>query len=227
VHLLALDTSTRYGAIALGRADGSLFHAVGDPQWRHGRALVPNVRDLLREAGLSPRELGGVAVGLGPGSYTGLRVGVTAAKTFAYATGCLLAGFDSLEAIARNAPGECLRVSVIADAQRGDLFVADFARTHAGAALNAIKPTRIERINDWQLNVLAGTLVLGPALEQTRDLVPVSASTLDHDLNYPKGPALVALAREIFNAGRHVDPWFLEPTYHRKSAAEDQWERRA
>ncbi len=71
---------------------------------------------MLADAGLALRDIELIGVGLGPGSYTGLRVGVTAAKTLAYVTGALLVGFDSLEAVARNAPDQASRVSVVADA---------------------------------------------------------------------------------------------------------------
>src|SRR4051794_8320527 len=98
MNLLALDTSTPVAAVALARGDGDVLVAPSDPDPRHGRALLPMVRDLLARSGLALRDLDVLAVGLGPGSYTGLRIGLTAAKTLAYATGVPLIGLDSLEA---------------------------------------------------------------------------------------------------------------------------------
>ncbi|HEY2156775.1 MAG TPA: tRNA (adenosine(37)-N6)-threonylcarbamoyltransferase complex dimerization subunit type 1 TsaB, partial [Isosphaeraceae bacterium] len=126
--LLVLDTSTDRAAVALESADGRLFQAPPGTSRQHGRGLLASVRALLLDACIRPDELAAIGIGLGPGSFTGLRIGLTAAKTLAYAVGCPLFTFDSLEAIAGNAPREALRVVAIGDAQRGDLFAADFAR---------------------------------------------------------------------------------------------------
>ena len=164
VNLLALDTSTSRAALAVVTAGGKVRTAAPDPSARHGRALVPSVRRLLADAGLSVADLDGLAVGIGPGSYTGLRVGLTAVKTLAYALGKPLVGFDSLEAIARNAPESARRVSVIADAQRGDVYAADFARSGPGAPLTRIAPTRVVPVDRWAVELPDGAFVLGPAL---------------------------------------------------------------
>lgn len=95
---------------------------------RHGRDLIPRIGELLRVAGLNVNDLTVVAVGLGPGSFTGLRIGLTAARMLAYTAGADLLGLDSLEGWARTAPPEILRVHVAADAQRGDVYAADFLR---------------------------------------------------------------------------------------------------
>jgi tRNA threonylcarbamoyladenosine biosynthesis protein TsaB len=229
-NILALDTSTPRAAVAIATAAGAVHTARPDPEARHGRNLVPAVRDLLRRAGLAPGAIDVYAVGLGPGSYTGLRIGLTAAKVLAYASGRPLVGFDSLEAVARNAPGDALRVAVVADAQRGDLYAADFAREAPGGPLVRRTPTRVEALADWAARLDPGTLVLGPAMELTRvrEAVPGHALTLPavDEAHWPDGRRLTILARDLWQGGRRDDPWFLEPHYLRRSAAEDQWERK-
>src|SRR5262245_62607793 len=101
MNVLAIDTSTERAVLALSGVDGRLCVATIDAARRHGRDLVPGIRGLLDSAGVSVGDLEAIAVGLGPGSYTGLRVGVTAAKTLAYVTGVALLGLDSLHAIGR------------------------------------------------------------------------------------------------------------------------------
>jgi tRNA threonylcarbamoyladenosine biosynthesis protein TsaB len=209
----------------VGAADGAVHSAAPDPAPRHGRNLVPAIRDLLRVAGLTPADVDLWAVGLGPGSYTGLRIGLTAAKTLAYVSGKPLVGFDSLEAVARNAPDDAPRVTVIADAQRGDLYTADFARDRPAGPLVRTSPTRVESQAHWSARLAEGTLVLGPVLERLNPPLPPSVRTADPALNGPDGRRLLGLAREFWESGRRDDPFFLEPLYLRHSAAEDQWEK--
>ena len=226
MNILALDTSTPRAAVALATSAGAILTASPDPLPRHGRNLVPTIRDLLRESGLSVRALDLLAVGLGPGSYTGLRIGLTAVKTLAYVAGRPVVGFDSLEAIARNAPPDAPRVAAIADAQRGDLYTADFARE--SGVLVRLGPTRVEPADEWltRLAQAGPTLVLGPGLERLRSPLPSNASSPDDpDDHHPAGLPLIELARELWRSGQRDDPWFLEPHYLRRSAAEDQWDR--
>lgn len=229
MNLFALDTSTSRAALAVVTAGGGVHTATPDPAARHGRALVPAVKRLLDEAGLRAGDLDGLAVGLGPGSYTGLRVGLTAAKTLAYALGKPLAGLDSLEAVARNAPASARRVAVIADAQRGDVYAADFARAGPSEPLTRVTPTRVVSLDRWAAGLPDGAFVIGPALavEKLAALIPRHALRPgDPEANWPDPVRLAALACEVWGAGRRDDVFFLEPVYLRRSAAEDQWEAR-
>src|SRR5687767_6133756 len=114
-RFLILETSHRLGWVALGRGDRVVGQRLLEESRRHARDLVPFARELLTEQGWTPRDLGGVLVGVGPGSYTGLRVGIISAKTLAYATGCVLLGIETFAAIAHAAAPEAPRLDVIAD----------------------------------------------------------------------------------------------------------------
>jgi tRNA threonylcarbamoyladenosine biosynthesis protein TsaB len=225
--ILVIDTSTERAAIALATDTGGLYVSATEKETvrRHGRDLIPRIASLLKEAGLRARDLQGVAVGLGPGSYTGLRVGVTAAKTLAYASGAGLIGFDSLHAIGRNAPADILRVSVLADAQRGEIYVADLFRPTPDSPLLPSGNTHIESLPDWLARQEPGVLVLGPALAvpQIRAAIPDELIATDPAQNDPQGDRLAELARELWASGHRDDPWLLEPWYLRRSAAEDQF----
>ncbi len=219
--LLVLDTSTDRAAVALELGGSTTFVGPSDSTRRHGRGLLPLIRDLLRVAGLRPGDLGAIGIGLGPGSFTGLRIGLTAAKTLAFAVGCPLFGLDSLEAIARNAPDDARMVVAVNDAQRGDLFAADFARDAAGEPLRRIRPTRLERADTWPSTLAAGTVVLGPPLGRAEPSWPASV-TRDHSRGYPDALLLLDLTRERIAAGPPDEAWFLEPAYVRRSAAEEK-----
>ncbi len=179
---------------------------------------------MLRAADLKPGDVELLAVGVGPGSYTGLRVGLMAAKTLAYATGRPLVGLDSLEVVARNAPADAMRVSVIADAQRGQLYVADYDRVAEGHLVRA-GTSRIEPLDAWLARLEPATLVLGPGLDSARirAALPAGLSAGDPALNYPAGHHLIDLARQKWADGRRDDLWLLEPLYLRRSSAEEQW----
>ena len=227
--LLALDTSTQQAAVALVAGSSRIFTARPDPEARHGRVLIPTIARLMSKAGLKTEDLDGFVVGLGPGSYTGLSIGLTAAKTFAFVEQKPLATFDSLELIAGNAPSDALRVAVIADAQRGDVYAATFAREAAGLPLVQVEPTAIRPFQEWAETLTPETLVLGPAAVSPNfsEGIPEFARRPENpDDHWPSGEALAHLAVEVWESGVRAEPWFLEPAYFRRSAAEEQWEKR-
>ncbi len=226
LNILAIDTSTIRAAVAVSTRGGEVHVAPAGGDRQHGRTLLPSVRATLGAAGLTAGDLDLVAVGLGPGSYTGLRIGLTAAKTLAYATGRPLVGLDSLESIARNAPADAGRVTVVADAQRGDYYTADFVRQEPEGPLIRLMPTRIEPQQLLTGRFEAGVFVLGPALERLRPALPPFARAADAESNWPEGPHLLRLAREAWDAGLRADTLFVEPYYLRRSAAEDLWDAR-
>jgi tRNA threonylcarbamoyladenosine biosynthesis protein TsaB len=220
--LLALDTSTDRATVVLyTTAKGCVIAPQGESR-KHGRGLIGTIRDVLRQAGCVPQDLSAIGVGLGPGSFTGLRIGVTAAKTLAYVVGCPVYGFDSLEAIAGNVANRAGRVVVIADAQRGDLFVADFQRDQADGPLLRNGNTRLERVDAWPGTLDAGTIVIGPNLGKAEPTWPAGVERIEGEPTYPQGEALIALLKTQIAAGIAAETWLLEPSYVRRSAAEEK-----
>jgi tRNA threonylcarbamoyladenosine biosynthesis protein TsaB len=229
INLLVFDTSTERAVIALATMSGGTFATATDAARRHGRDLIPQLRNVLEQAELTVADVQLFAVGIGPGSYTGLRVGLMAAKTLAYVAGAALIGLDSLEVIARNAPADATKVSVVADAQRGDVYSASFARASAGEPLLRTRATMIEPVSAWAERLVAGEFLMGPALNapKVRALLPDGVVLSEADSHFPTAAKLLECAHEAWLSGRRDDFWALEPLYLRRSSAEEQWDNRS
>lgn len=127
MSLLGLDTSTAASAACVLRADGEWFEHVPPPARLaeppgHGRELLPAVVDVMTRAGVGWQDLDAVAVGRGPGAFTGLRVGIATARALAHAAGVPLRGVSSLAALALGAGAE--PALAVIDARRGEVFAA-------------------------------------------------------------------------------------------------------
>ena len=126
--ILGFDTGTPIASLALV-AGGRLVRAIARPTTSHGAALPAAVDELLGRAAMSPRDLAAIAVGTGPGSFTGLRIGISYAKGLAMASGCALVGVPSFDAVAlaalehrETAPGSL--ICTIVDARKGEVYAA-------------------------------------------------------------------------------------------------------
>src|SRR5438876_11766099 len=131
-RLLILETSGRAGFVALADGSQSLHVRRLDETRRHARDLAPAAAELLTRAGWKPRDVQAVVVGRGPGSYTGLRVGLMSAKTFAWATGCALVSLETFAVLAAQVPAEVARLAVLADAQQDRVYAQEFERRGSG-----------------------------------------------------------------------------------------------
>ncbi len=223
--ILGIETSGPRGGIAVCRDEECLAEVVlEEAPRRHAQTLVLQIGDTFGQLGLKIAELDAVAVSVGPGSFTGLRVGVVCAKTLAYANGYQLAAVDTLEAIAANSPAEVDSVHVIADAQRGDLFVADYQRK-SNVEWDRDLPPRIVRADEWFHSLTDRDVVSGPGLRPYSPAGPTVWRSLPESAWLPS-------ARVVAEIGaRHIQQEFtanvatLEPLYVRRSAAEEKADR--
>ncbi|MEX2544779.1 MAG: tRNA (adenosine(37)-N6)-threonylcarbamoyltransferase complex dimerization subunit type 1 TsaB, partial [Phycisphaeraceae bacterium] len=135
VHNLAIETSGRAGSIALGRGDEMLAERELGEHRRHNVALVTGIDALCAAHDVEPADLGELYVSIGPGSFTGLRVAVAAAKMVALAHGARIVAVPTLEALAQNAPADVDRVAAGLNLKRDRLWAAVFERR--GAELTA------------------------------------------------------------------------------------------
>jgi tRNA threonylcarbamoyl adenosine modification protein YeaZ len=104
--LLAIDTATTTIVVAAGAPDGTLLDSDAfEGRYRHSQELLPAIVRLTERAGLRPPDLAGVIVGTGPGAFTGLRVGIATAKTFAHELGCPIVGISSAQALLASVEG--------------------------------------------------------------------------------------------------------------------------
>jgi len=219
-RVLVLETSGRVGQVALASGERVLAEERLAEAHRRASDLASTVQRLLTAQSWKARDLTAVVVGLGPGSYTGLRVGLASAKALSYATGCKFFGVETFAAIAIRAPSANRAITVIADALQGKLFVRDYSRRDGD--LTATSPLRIIQGATWLESLPAGTIVTGPAAKGFADKV----ATTEELLHESRPVDLLAVAQRCPWAV-NSDVWQAEPLYLRGSSAEEKAAGRA
>lgn len=219
---LAIETSSLYGSVALLDADDggqATTELLLRQDQRSAQSLAPAIQQVLQQAQRQLRDVTLIAVTAGPGSFTGLRVGVTTAKTLAYACQAEVLGVNTLEAIAKQAPLESGLVTAVIDAQRQQLFAATYQKD--GETLVETVPTQIVDVDDWENSLAEGRHVTGSGLRriqlQRSDLLQVDESHWA-----PLASTVGRLAIDKFSQGERTTCWEMLPQYFRKSAAEEK-----
>jgi tRNA threonylcarbamoyladenosine biosynthesis protein TsaB len=213
--LLAVDTSGRNGSLALARVDGSTVEVVEEVALAGSNfsvQLVPQTAALLQKHGYSKGDLAGFAVVSGPGSFTGLRVGLAAIKAFAEILRKPIAAVSLLEAVARSGATEG-RVFSLLDAGRGDLYVGDYevgpsVRLHGERLLS-----REEFLAETKTQLAITTdLTLAEFVRSAGFQVKLVA--------HPRGGEIARFGWERIQRGETILPEALEANYLRRSDAE-------
>ena len=226
MHLLAIETSGPRGGIALldDSAGPTLVDEVSlAADTRHARDLFVAIQGACRRAGWQPRGIDVVAVSIGPGSFTGLRIAVTLAKFVAWDTGAKVVAVPSLRALAENAPADRARVATILDAKRGGLYASLFERQ--GETLAEVFGPAVIEPADLAPRLARPALVLGRGIPKASaalagfDLAPA-------DLWDARPSAVARLGWALHQRGDYADPLRLEPVYLRRPEAEEIWQRR-
>ena len=221
MKLFLLDTATGVNSLAVA-ADGKLLAA---EEFAGGAStaarLIPAFDRILAAAGLTAAELDGLAVTVGPGAFTGLRVGISFIKGVAYALGKPVVALSSLELLAQNVKTSRVPVCPMLDARKQEIYTALYDFRQGGKVL---LPDRAAAPADFLAGLAGDVLFLGDGALRYRPLIEEAlgsrARFAADDQHQPSAASGIALATELFNAGRKVDPVSLLPAYHRLSEAE-------
>ncbi len=230
--LLGIESATAPVGAAVA-IDGRVAAALSvSGERRHAETLAPAVARVLELVGLEPADLNAVAVDLGPGLFTGLRVGVATAKGLAQGLGVGIIGATSLEILAAGAfgggwPGE---IAAVVDGRRSELFVARFGRGIAGEPVELSPPARVRPPELAGAVGVPGrpTLVCGDGALRYRELLEGAEGVVVADTPAAPDPAaLVRLATARLSAGcRLLEAAQVIPVYLREADARISWTQR-
>ncbi len=219
MRVLAMDTSTFVGTVAV-LVDGALA-----AEWSasvratHGETLLPHVARALEQAGVAARELDLIAVGIGPGSFTGTRIGMATAKGLALAEGKPLRGVSSLQVIASAMPTGALR-AVAVDAQKGELYCALYAYGPGGleeriAPFHALPAEAAAR-----LGALGAVALAGDGAERYPEFAAgLTFERAPRHCDVPRAAVLAYEGERAYAREGASDLASLEPLYVRPSDA--------
>ena len=220
--ILALETSGLAGSVAVARDGVSLGErSLEQAGRRHAQTLVSECRSLLAEHQQSPRDLTAVAVTRGPGSFTGLRVGIVCAKTLAYALRIPLILVDTFDIIAAQCPAGWNDVWIVDDAQRQELYVGRYRRTDAESwrleGVRFIVPMR-----EWLDSRAESDIVAGPGTAKIPPEVASPRIVRDLAVTVPRAATVCRIAARKLAAGETDDVLIALPFYIRVSGAEEK-----
>ena len=223
--LLSIETATGCGSVALtkgGIHNGKvLAEATAQPEITHSRRLLGSVDWVMQAAGVTWDELHGVAISLGPGSFTGLRIGMAAAKGIVYACKTPLIGVQTLDAIALACPVIDRPLWCLLDARKQEVYAACY---HTGPSGLPEQCSPVEALCPEHLleKITGPTLLAGPGVTEYHDFFAAhkDVQLIPAALSSPSAARIGFLATEQLLAGKTADPATLAPLYVRASEAE-------
>jgi tRNA threonylcarbamoyladenosine biosynthesis protein TsaB len=230
LFVLGIDTATPVTSVAVGSQAGSLASIAVRNDRAHAELLVPMVRQALGYAGVDGGELDGIAVGTGPGLFTGLRVGVSSAKALAQAWALPMVGVSSLDVLAFGCREAARAVCAAIDARRGELFTAIYRPSPDG--VERVGDYRVVRPDDLaaELGALGEpVLVCGDgALRHAGTLAELGAAVAlaGPERAVPSADALIQLALPRLEEASATEPLEVRPIYLRRPDVDPGIERR-
>ena len=233
-----MDTSTVVSSVAVANETSLLAEITSGARLTHSETLQPHIELAMKMADAKREDIGAIAVSIGPGSFTGLRIGLAAAKGMAYAWGVPIVGVPTIEALAANLPTPGVKIGVMMDAQKKNAYFAIYSwqMKDKSMALTKEQSIRIVPIDDAikrcgelaeKLNaqfMLVGDVVSKKLM--TRDDLPAGVSVAPMSDVMPRAASVARLGLMKLARGESDNVMNLEPMYIRRSEAEVLWDER-
>ncbi|SDJ93571.1 tRNA (adenosine(37)-N6)-threonylcarbamoyltransferase complex dimerization subunit type 1 TsaB [Natronincola ferrireducens] len=231
MKMLALDTSSIVATVAILDEDKLVGEYILNHKKTHSQKLMPMIEDILKSCELTPKDIDVFAVALGPGSFTGLRIGLATIKAMAQALEKPVIGVSTLEALTYNLPYAKELVCPILDAQR-DLVYTGLYQWQQGEFIKVMEEevVTIEALLENLKTRGEKVIFLGDALEKFRGVIlqelKENAIIPPAIVRMPRASSVAELASRRRRAGNLQKASEVLPIYMRKSQAENQWEER-
>lgn len=224
---LAIETSGRIGSVALVRDGEVLAEPTFEHGLKHAAGILPMIDRLCREHRIGPGDIAELYLSIGPGSFTGLRIGVTLAKTMALTTGVKLIAVPTVQVLAMNAPAEARHVLIVLDAKRGQIFTAAFERVADTWAER--EPAKLDSLQAMLARSPRPVHLIGEGIPYhetfiTKDDPGVIVTS--PDTWRARAAVVAAIGMKLAAQHAFADPDQLTPLYIRKPEAEEKWEAR-
>lgn len=222
MYVLGIETSTPVCSVGLVDGERVLTCYSQNTGLRHAERTIAMAERAIQDAGLAAADLHGVAVGSGPGSFTGLRIGMAAAKGLCFALNLPLLTVSTLKGLAARVVFDHVPVCAILDARRGEVYAGVYSLR--GNTMTALLPDTVLPVEDLIPKLPKPVLFVGDGswtyrsrieacLNENAWFAPVSA--------HPCGATVALLGAEALRDGNEVDLALAEPEYHRRSQAEN------
>lgn len=224
--LLAIDTSSLVLSCALAEGNKLIAEWTVQKRLTHSEQLIPHLDMMMNEAGVSKKEVNAIAVSIGPGSFTGLRIGLATAKMASYIWKVPVIGVDTLEALAYNMKGANAFILTLVDAQKGNVYTALYA---AYAEFWKELPESVLSIDDAIDGAIAhgGPIVaVGECVDKyEKKLLEKGIELAPPHNRLTRAGSVAMVGLEKLAKGEVDDPLKLLPNYIRRSEAEVLWEK--
>lgn len=227
--ILGIESATQQVGCALGGHEGVLASAHSARGRRHAESIVPQIQFVARQARIELRDVGCVAVDLGPGLYTGLRVGISSAMAVAYALGVPMIGVSSLDLLAFPVRHTSRLIVAAIDARRSELFYAFYRQVPGG--VQRVSEAQVGTPDDLASELLAANqevLLVGDGARRYAEVFSglQKIDIAEQGLAHPSAASLVQLAHARALREEFVKPWELRPIYLRVPDADMNWNTR-
>ena len=227
---LAIDTATKVCTVALCREQELLAEYTINMGMTHSEGLLPQLEQLLERTGIQKQDIELLAVSMGPGSFTGLRIGLATAEAMAYAWQCCLHGVDTLKALAYNIQLEGVVLSPVLDAQKGNFYQALY-EWREGKLVELAPVAVVNTQQALERIALQGSpaLLMGECQRVVKKCLQGLHAWLKEApaaLCMPRASSVAWAAMAEFDGEADKKIFGLEPYYIRRSEAEELWEKK-
>jgi tRNA threonylcarbamoyladenosine biosynthesis protein TsaB len=222
MKLLAIETSTMLGGVAIMDSDTLIAESRINIKITHSESIMGEIDHMLMRSRLTIGDIDVICISIGPGSFTGLRVGLSTAKGLVYATGSKLVAVPTLEAFAWNIPFSMHQVCPLLDARKKEVYAAIFKWTDKGFI--RVVYEQAVRIDNLLSKITSPTIFIGEGAVMYRDRIEKRLGNLAiftaPQWTVPSPSAVAFLGMQKAKRREYEDPLRLVPLYLRKSEAE-------